>query len=106
MRSFHALSGHYKGLTETGNRERKVSGTQGMHTAENNLEKYIVVFYFLKSSLSLNQDRYFALYWSFCVRISFILLLSKWSGVDLNVKPQTLFETFDLASSNSIPEYM
>ena len=64
-----------------------------------NLEK-ILTF------LSLNRDKYFALYWCFCVRISFILLLIKWSEMDPNVKPQTLVETFDQANSNSIPEYM
>ena len=42
----------------------------------------------------------------FCVRISFILLLIKWSEMDLNVKSQTLVETFDQANFNSIPEYM
>ena len=65
------------------------------------------LFYFLKAFLSLNRDKYFALYWCFCVRISFILLLVKWSEtVNPNVKPQTLVETFDQANSNSIPEYM
>ena len=73
-----------------------------------NLEKNIwrSFSYFLKSFLSLNRDKYFALYWCFCVRISFILLLIKWSEMDPNVKPQTLVETFDQANSNSIPEYM
>ena len=46
------------------------------------------------------------IYWYFCVRISFILLLIKWSEMDPNVEPQTLVETFDQANSNSIPEYM
>ena len=41
----------------------------------------------------------------FCVRISFILLLIKWSEMDPNVKPQTLVETFDQANYNSILEY-
>ena len=76
-----------------------------MHTAEIWGEKRL--FYFLKAFLSLNRDKYFALYWCFCVRISFILLLVKWSEtVNPNVKPQTLVETFDQANSNSIPEYM
>ena len=56
----------------------------------------------MKAFLSLNRDKYFALYWCFCVRISFILLLIKWSEMDPNVKPQTLVETFDQANSNSI----
>ena len=47
--------------------------------------------------------KYFALYWCFCIRISFILLLIKWSEVDPNVKPQTLVGTFDQANSNSFP---
>ena len=64
------------------------------------------LFYFLRAFLSLNREKYFALYWCFCVRISFILLLIKWSEMDPNVKPQTLVETFDQANSNSIPEYM
>ena len=72
--------------------------TAPMHTAE--IWKKILTF------LSLNRDKYFALYWCFCVRISFILLLIKWSEMDPNVKPQTLVETFDQANSNSIPEYM
>ena len=60
----------------------------------------------MKASLSLNLDKYFALYWCFCVRISFILLLIKWSEMDPNVKPHTLVETFDQANSNSTPEYV
>ena len=44
-----------------------------------NLEK-ILTF------LSLNRDKYFALYWCFCVRISFIFFLIKWSEMDSNVK--------------------
>ena len=75
-----------------------------MHTAEIWGKKRF--FYFLKAFLSLNRDKYFALYWCFCVRISFILLLIKWSEMDPNVKPKTLVETFDRANSNSIPEYM
>ena len=47
-----------------------------------NLEKYIDLFNFLKAFVSLNQDKYFALYCCFCVRISFILLLIKWSEID------------------------
>ena len=76
-----------------------------MHTAEI-WNKYIDFFNFLEAFLSLNRDKYFSLYWCFCVRISFILLLIKWSEMDPNVKPQTLVETFDQANSNSIPEYM
>ena len=63
----------------------------------------------MKASLSLNRDKYFALYWCFCVVflcLSFILLLIKWSEMDPNVKPHTLVETFDQANSNSIPEYV
>ena len=63
-------------------------------------------FFFVKEFFSLNRDKYFALYWRFCVRISVILLLIKWSEMDPNVKPQTLVETFIQANSNSIPEYM
>ena len=61
---------------------------------------------FLKAFLSLNRDKYFALYWCFCVRIFFILLLIKCSEMNPNVKPQTVVETFDQANSNSILEYM
>ena len=63
-------------------------------------------FDFLKAFLLLNRDKYFALYWCFCVRISLILLLIKWSEMAPNVKPQTLVETFDQANSNSTPECM
>ena len=49
-------------------------------------------------------DKYFALCWCFCVRDSFILLLIKWSEMVLNVKPQTLVETFDQANYNSFPD--
>ena len=38
-----------------------------MHTAEI-WKKDIDLFYFLKSFLSLNRDKCFALYWCFCVR--------------------------------------
>ena len=62
-----------------------------MHTAEI-WKKYIDLFYFLQAFLSLNRDKYFALYWCFCVRISFIILLIKWSEMDPNVKRQTLVE--------------
>ena len=49
-----------------------------------NQEK-IYRFYHKKwSILSLNWDKYFALYWCFCVRISSILLLIKWSEMDPN----------------------
>ena len=75
-----------------------------MHTAEI-WKTYIDFFYFLKAFLSLNRDKYFALYWCFCVRISFVLLLIKWSEMVPNVKPQTLVETFDRDNYNSIPEY-
>ena len=74
-----------------------------MHTAEI-LKKCIDFFYFLKAFLSSNRDKYFALCWYFCVRISFILLLIKWIEMDPNVKPQTLVETFDQANSNSITD--
>ena len=74
-----------------------------MHTAE--IWKKYIFFYFLKAFLELNWDKYFALYWCFCVTISVILLLIKWSEMDPNVKPQTLVETFDQANYNSIPEY-
>ena len=49
-------------------------------------------------------DKYFALYWCFCVRNSFILLLIKWIEMVLNVKPQTLVQTFDQANYNSFPD--
>ena len=49
-------------------------------------------------------DKYFALYWRFCVRNSFILLLIKWIEMVLNVKPQTLVQTFDQADYNSFPD--
>ena len=65
-----------------------------MHTAKI-WKKYKDFFLFPEAFLSLNWDKYFALYWCFCVRISFILLLIKWSEMDSNVKPQTLVETFD-----------
>ena len=58
-----------------------------MHTAEI-WKKYIDFFkYFPKAFLSLNRDKYFALHWCFCVRISSIILLIKWSEMDPNVKP-------------------
>ena len=63
-------------------------------------------FCFLKAFFSLNRDKYFALYWCFCVRISFILLLITWSEMDPNGEPQTLIETFVQANSNSITEYI
>ena len=72
-----------------------------MHTAE----IWTICRDFSKVFLSLNCDKYFALQWCFCVRISFILLLIKWSEMDLNVKPQTLVETFDQANYSSILEY-
>ena len=50
-----------------------------MHTAEI-WKKYIDFFNFLKAFLSLNQHKYFALYWCFCARISFILLLILLNG--------------------------
>ena len=77
-----------------------------MHTAGIWKSTQLFLFFLYKAFLSLNRDKYFALYWCFCVRISFILLLIKWSEMDPNVKPQTLVETFDQANSNSIPEYM
>ena len=58
--------------------------------------------YFLKTFLSLNRDKYFALYWRFCVRICFILLLIEWSELDPNVRSQTLVETFDRANHNQL----
>ena len=66
---------------------------------------YRSFYYFLKAFLSLNRDKYLALYWRFCVRISFILLLIEWSELDPNVRSQTLVETFDRANHNSILEY-
>ena len=42
----------------------------------------------------------------FCVRISFIVLLIKWSEMDPNVKQKTLVETFDQANYNPIREYI
>ena len=60
----------------------------------------------LKAFLSLNLDKsWFRIILVFFVRIFFILLLSKWSEMDPNVKPQTLVQTFDHANSNSVPEY-
>ena len=78
-----------------------------MHTAEiwKNRHRFFYYYYFLKAFWSLNGNKYFTLCWCFCVRISFILLLIKWSEMDPNVKPQTLVETFDQANYNSIPEY-
>ena len=75
-----------------------------MHTAEiwKNRHRFFYYYYFLKAFWSLNGNKYFTLCWCFCVRISFILLLIKWSEMDPNVKPQTLVETFDQANSNSI----
>ena len=55
--------------------------------------------------MSLNCDKYFVLYWRFCARISFILLLIKLSEIGPNVKLKTLVEAFDKANVNSIPEY-
>ena len=60
-----------------------------------NINRFFRFFLFRESIFfSLNRDKYFALYWRFCVRISVILLLIKWSEMDPNVKPQTLVETF------------
>ena len=58
-----------------------------MYTAEI-WKKYRLcrLFYFLRAFLSLNREKYFPLYWCFCVRISFILLLIKWSEMDPNAK--------------------
>ena len=75
-----------------------------MHTAKI-WKKYKAFFLFPEAFLSLNWDKYFALYWCFCVRISFILLLIKWSEMDPNRKPRTLVETFDRANHDSIPGY-
>ena len=61
-----------------------------VHTAVIWKTMYIFFFYLLKAFLSLNWDKYSPLYWCFCVRISFILLLIKWSEMDPNVKPQTM----------------
>ena len=58
--------------------------------------------------MSLNWDKYSTLYWCFCVRISFILLLIKWSEMDPNAAYEATdlgFETLDQANYNSIPEY-
>ena len=73
-----------------------------MHTAEMWKKRNIDFLYFLKAFLSLNWDKYFALYQCFCVRISLILLLIKCSEMDPNVKPQTLVETFDHAKPTTI----
>ena len=70
-----------------------------------NLEKkYIDFFYFLKAFLSLNRDKYFALYWCFCVRISFISWLSgvKW----IRIGSHRPWLRLDQANSHSIPELM
>ena len=77
-----------------------------MHIAEIWEKIYRSFAYFLKAFLSLIRDKYLVLYWRFCVRISFILLLIEWSEMDLNVKSQSLVETFDRANHNSILEYM
>ena len=61
-----------------------------MHTAEIWKKYWHFFFYFLKAFLSLNRDKYFALYWCFYFRISFLFFLIKWSEMDSNVKPQTL----------------
>ena len=55
-----------------------------MHTAEIWEKMYRSFTYFLKAFLSLIRDKYLALYWRFCVRISFILLLIEWSEMDPN----------------------
>ena len=73
-----------------------------MHTAEI-WKKYIDFFNFLKAFLSWNQDKYFALYWCFCARISIILLLiMEWNGSEC----ETTDLGWDQANSNSILEYM
>ena len=54
-----------------------------MHTAEI-WKKYIDGFFFSESIFIINWDKYFALYWCLCYRISFILLLIKWSEMDPN----------------------
>ena len=63
-----------------------------------------IFFLFPEAISSLNQDKYFALYWCFCVRISCVLLVTKWGKMDSNEKPQTLVDTFDQANFNSILE--
>ena len=60
----------------------------------------------MKAFLSLNRDKYFALYWCFRVKMSSIFLLIKWSEMDPNVKPQTLVETFKQVNSYYVPEYV
>ena len=47
-----------------------------------NLDKKIIVFFFFRESIFIiESDKYFALYWCFCLGISFILLLTKWSEI-------------------------
>ena len=60
-----------------------------MHTTEIWKKCTEIFLNFMKELLSLNRDKYFALCWCFCVRISFIILLIKWSEMDTNMKPQT-----------------
>ena len=60
---------------------------------------------FPESIFIIKSGEMFRIILCFCVRISFIPLLIKWSReMEPNVKPQTLVETFDQANSNSIPE--
>ena len=68
-----------------------------------NLEKTYRFFLFLKAFSLLNQDKYFALYWCFCARISVILLLIvEWNGSECKATDLG----WDQANSNSILEYM
>ena len=79
-----------------------------MHRAEI-WKKYVDFFNFLKAFLSLNWGKCFALYWCFSVKISFILLLIKWSEMDPNAGCEAtdlaMVETFDQANYSSISEY-
>ena len=64
--------------------------TPGPETYHLFYQIFIDFFYFLGAFLSLNWDKYFALYWCFCVRISFIHLLIKRSEMDPDVEATDL----------------
>ena len=67
---FFSRAGHYKDLTETGNRARKVSGTKGMnkdeyccnwHCSQNELGPFKKLFFLSKDERSYHHEVYLPL---------------------------------------------
>ena len=54
---------------------------------------------YAKAFLSLNRDKNFALYWCFCLKISFILLLTKWSEIGERSRCEATDLSWDLSPS-------